>query len=447
MAFILVAESDAAFADRLNGNLQTAGHRVRLVKTAQKAFQETTEKDFDLVVLDAALLAEADVDLVGHIQQSSPQTELLILTDAAHESRAVEGVARGASLYLPKTITMDQFFSVMDRLIQQHSASIRQWDYERAELENTFGASPAMRRALDLVAKVAGTDATVLFHGETGTGKDLLAQTVHRLSGRRDGPFVPINCAALPEHLLESELFGFVKGAFTGADRDKPGLFAEADGGTIFLDEIGDMALLTQGKLLRVLQNGEYRRLGETKTQHVDARVIAATNLDLAEAVREKKFREDVYYRLNVVPIKLPPLRDRMESLPALTHFFVQKFNHKFNRNIVQIDEKAQSLLMNYDYPGNIRELENIIEHAVVMAENGAIFLKDLPEHITTERRVLALPPSSGEASDFLSMDQMEATLIRDTLAKCQGNQSKAADKLGISRSTLWRKMKKYDIT
>ncbi len=447
MAFILLAESDPAFADRLNGNLQTAGHRVRQVKTAQQAFRETTEQGFDLAILDAALLAEEDVDLIGHIRQSSPQTGLLILTDPDHESRAVDGVARGALLFLPKTITMDQFFSVTDRLIQQRSATIRQWDYERAELEGTFGASPAMRRALDLVAKVAGTDATVLFHGETGTGKDLLAQALHRLSSRRDAAFVPVNCAALPEHLLESELFGFVKGAFTGADRDKLGLFSEADGGSIFLDEIAEMSSLTQGKLLRVLQDGEIRRLGETKIRHVDVRVIAATNQDLVEAVREKRFREDLYYRLNVVPIKLPPLRDRMESLPALTHFFVQKFNHKFNKSIVRIDEKAQSVLMNHDYPGNIRELENIIEHAVVMAENGAIFLKDLPEHITTERPILALPPSTEEGRDFLSMDQMEATLIRDTLAKCNGNQSKAAEKLGISRSTLWRKMKKYQIS
>jgi transcriptional regulator with PAS, ATPase and Fis domain len=301
-----------------------------------------------------------------------------------------------------------------------------------------------MRRVLELVHKVAPTDSTVLLTGETGTGKEVLANLVHRISPRRDRAFVALSCAALPETLLESELFGYKKGAFTGANSDKKGLFEEADHGTIFLDEVSEMALMTQVKLLRVLQDGELRRVGDTVTRRVNVRVIAATNKDLREQINRGTFREDLYFRLNVVQIHLPPLRDRMDALPNLIEHFLGMFSRKQRKRITGLDESARALLENYHYPGNIRELENILEHAVIMADGPVIRAHDLPDHVRFRRERLALPKMSEP--DFVTLQQMEKQLIIDTLVKCNGNQTVAAHKLGVSRSTLWRKVKLHGI-
>jgi transcriptional regulator with PAS, ATPase and Fis domain len=279
----------------------------------------------------------------------------------------------------------------------------------------------------------------------------VLANTVHRLSSRKDKAFIAINCAALPESLLESELFGHVKGAFTGAETDKRGLFEEADGGTCFLDEIGDMALPTQAKLLRVLQSGEIRPVGASITKRVDVRVIAATNRDLVEAVANHAFREDLYFRLNVIQIRVPPLRERKEALPGLIHLFLERFNREYGKHVQHISEPAQVLLRDYAYPGNVRELESIIAHAVIMAEGPRIEAADLPEqmHGGGYRPNLALPHLvAGSAEDRIpTLEEVERDLIAMALEKLHGNQTEAAKRLGISRSTLWRKMKEYNIS
>jgi transcriptional regulator with PAS, ATPase and Fis domain len=300
-----------------------------------------------------------------------------------------------------------------------------------------------MQRVVELIRKVAPTDSTVLLLGESGVGKEIVANTIHRLSRRKDRPFVAINCAALPEALLESEMFGHVKGAFTGADRDKAGLFEEANGGTIFLDEIGDMSAITQAKLLRVLQSGDIRRVGATVAQKVDVRVIAATNRDLLDAVSRNQFREDLYFRLNVIQIRIPPLRERMDALPALIAHFLARHAAKFGKRVRGVDDRAMALLRHYEYPGNVRELESVIAHAVIMAEGDLIQPQDLPEQIVYGAKPrLALPYAKSDGVKPLA--EVEADYIRYAMDRLDNNQSLVARKLGISRSTLWRKLKEY---
>ena len=303
-----------------------------------------------------------------------------------------------------------------------------------------------MKRVIEIVMKVAPTDSTVLLLGESGTGKEVMANAVHRLSRRAEKPLVAVNCAALPESLLESELFGHVKGAFTGAHADKVGLFEEADGGAILLDEIGDMALATQAKLLRVLQNGEIRPVGSSTSSRVDVRVIAATNRDLEEAVAEGRFREDLYFRLNVVQVRIPPLRERVEALPKLANHFLAQFNEEYKKSVRGFDEHAQVLLREYQYPGNVRELESIVAHAVIMSDGDLIRAADLPDNVRSQVPPrLALPNYADE--DIPTISEMEARLIQSALEKLDGNQTEVAKRLDISRSTLWRKMKQYGIS
>jgi transcriptional regulator with PAS, ATPase and Fis domain len=359
--------------------------------------------------------------------------------------KALEGIRHGAYFYLPISSAPSDVALAVGKALRSHQAESTIEAYEHSVFEELVGASPAMKRVLELIQKVSPTDSTVLLIGESGTGKEVVANTVHRLSRRKDKPFIAINCAALPEALLESEMFGHVKGAFTGADRDKPGLFEEADGGTIFLDEIGDMALLTQAKLLRVLQNGEIRRVGAGNTLKVDVRVIAATNKNLSDEVAAHKFREDLYFRLNVVQVRIPPLRERMDALPSLISHFLFMYNEQFDKNIESIDDHAMGLLRNYAFPGNVRELESTIAHAVIMADGPVIRVRDLPEQIHSETGGrLALGFSASD--DILSLEKVEEQHIRTTLSKLEGNQTQAAKKLGISRSTLWRKMQTYGI-
>jgi len=304
----------------------------------------------------------------------------------------------------------------------------------------TFGdivtRNPRMLEILKVLPEVAVSDATVLIQGESGTGKELFARAIHDLSPRKDGPLVKVNCAAVPETLLESELFGYVKGAFTDAKRDKPGRFKLAEGGTIFLDEIGDMPLALQAKLLRVLESKEYEPLGATKTERADVRVVAATNRDLEQMVKEGQFREDLYYRLNVFKIALPPLRERSEDIPLLVEHFIAKLNRKTGKDIQGLNEEAMRLLLDHPWPGNVRELENVLEHAFILCKDRWIRPEHLPEYLRKGDTVI----SGG------SLRQMERELIERTLKSCQGNISHAARQLGIHRTTLWRKLKKYNL-
>jgi len=320
----------------------------------------------------------------------------------------------------------------------------------RKELEGRFqvgdlvSRSTSMRRVFDLLPQIAASDATVLIHGETGTGKELLARAVHSLSPRKDKPFVPVNCGALPDTLLESELFGYVRGAFTGAGKDKPGRFALAEGGAVFLDEIGDISPALQVRLLRVLQERTYEPLGGTETRHADVRVIAATHRDLASLIRKGAFREDLFYRLNVVKLDLPPLRKRKEDIPLLVEHFVAKFNRRQGRSVAGVSPDVLALLMAHDYPGNVRELENIIERAFVLCAGGRIERPDLPPELTGQP-VTTLPSSAGDTIAAQTR-ATEAHAIRAALERCGFNRLAAARALGLHKSTLFRKIKALGI-
>jgi DNA-binding NtrC family response regulator len=312
--------------------------------------------------------------------------------------------------------------------------------------QRMIGVSPRMQRVFRLISKVAPTESTVLLTGESGTGKEMVATAIHLQSLRAHKPFVTVNCSAIPETLFESELFGHVRGAFTGAVADKIGLLSQADGGTIFLDEVAEMPLLVQPKLLRALQSGEIRRVGDASETRVDVRVIAATNRNLTQALEQGRLREDLYYRLSVFQIELPPLRERREDIPLLANFFRDRFARRLGTRVDRFDERAQAYLVQYDYPGNVRELENAIERAVTMAEDGVITASDLPPSLR-EPTVRLLP--EGEAfpyTETMSLAQIEAEHIRRALQHFAGNTTRTARSLGISRSTLWRKMRRYGI-
>ncbi|GAB4346331.1 MAG: sigma-54 dependent transcriptional regulator [Candidatus Abyssubacteria bacterium] len=459
MALILLAEKDPKVASALQKELAEVGHETTTALSHGEMLKLSLAKSYEVVVLDTEILLEGDLDLINYIKQSQPLCEILLTTRIQDVEAAVKALRRGAYMYFVKPVDIGDLLYGIESAIRNLDRSIAFREYERTAFVDMMGDSPAIRRMITLATKVAPTDSTVLLLGESGTGKEIIAEYIHRMSNRYDKPFLAINCSALPETLLESELFGYVRGAFTGATSDRKGLFEEGNSGTIFLDEVGDMPLLTQVKLLRVLENREIRRLGENRIIKVDVRIIAATNQDLAAAIAEKRFREDLFFRLNVIQIRIPPLRDRMDSLPSLVRYFISKFNRQFNRNIRDIDKKAQFILANYDYPGNVRELENIIEHAVIMADDDVLRSHNLPDYLQTIKRpVLALPKgtdetvgaavreSEGDSEEFVTLAEMEKRLIAETLIKCDGNQTLAAEKLGISRSTLWRKMKEYNI-
>jgi DNA-binding NtrC family response regulator len=312
--------------------------------------------------------------------------------------------------------------------------------------QRMIGVSPRMQRVFRLISKVAPTESTVLITGESGTGKEMVATAIHLQSPRAHLPFVTVNCAAIPETLFESELFGHARGSFTGAIADKVGLLSQADGGTIFLDEVAEMPVAVQPKLLRALQSGEIRRVGDAGTSRVDVRVVAATNRNLAQALEQGRLREDLYYRLSVFQIELPPLRERREDIPLLANFFGDRFARRLGKRVDRFDERAQAYLVQYDYPGNVRELENAIERAVTLSEDGVIVASDLPPSLREPSVRLLREGEAFPYSETLSLTQLEAEHIRRALGHFAGNTTRTARSLGISRSTLWRKMRRYGL-
>lgn len=442
---VLVACADQAYAATLEKFLAAAGHETTRCVDAQAVLRIASRRRFDVVVLDLSLRGQADLDLVSFLRHRNPSVRVILLFELEAIEAALEGIRQGAYFYLPVSSPPSDVALVVRNALRGQARDAAVEHLAQGAMEDLVGHSPAMRRVVELVRKVAPTDSTVLLLGESGTGKEVLANALHRMSRRRDAPFVAINCAALPEALLESEMFGHVRGAFTGADRDKRGLFEEADGGTILLDEIGDMALITQAKLLRVLQSGEVRPVGANTAKRVDVRVIAATNRDLAEAVRENTFREDLYFRLNVIQIRIPPLRERPEALQSLVPHFIARFNAQYGRNVQGLDDQAASLLRHYPFPGNVRELESILAHAVILADAPLIRARDLPDQVRLGNMAGLALGFDGPAPPG-TLAEMEAAHIRRVLEATGGNQTVAAKQLGISRSTLWRKMKEYGI-
>ncbi len=443
---VLVAMADLPYAGAIQTFLKGDGFDVERCHDQKGVLRLVGRRRFDVILLDLELSAEGGVELVTFIRRRDPDAKLILLCDLSRIERAIDGIRRGAYFYLPTSVQPSDVGLIVNKAVRALEAETAAERFERSALEEMTAGSPAMKRVIEQVTKVAPTDSTVLLLGETGVGKEVMARTIHRLSPRQDMPFVAINCAALPEALLESEMFGHVKGAFTGAENNKTGLFAEADGGAVFLDEIGDMSLITQAKLLRVLQNGEIRPVGSNTVQHVDVRVIAATNRDLEKAVADMQFREDLYFRLNVIQIRVPPLRERMEAFPQLVRYFVTRANARYRKSVSDMDDEARALLQNYHYPGNIRELESIIAHAVIMCDDDVIRAKDLPDQVRAARRQrLALPNYITDS--IPTIEEMEQDLIRMALDRLDNNQTEAAKRLGISRSTLWRKIKQYGIS
>lgn len=443
---ILLISTDVPFKSSVTEQLETDGYSFYSATTQSNALSLLDKETVDIVFLDMERMPPIEMDMVSYIR-TRHHAEVVVLTSIDELEDATHALRNGAAFYLVKPVKPSDLKAVLEKL----SSRIEQ-RHEHTELEHRFlsdlmAGSPSMQKILRFAIKIAPTSSTVLIGGESGTGKEFFAKIIHRMSNRSDGRFVAMNCGAIPENLFESELFGHKKGSFTGADRDKAGIVEEAHMGTLFLDEVGELSPTAQVKLLRFLQEREFRRVGDSVTRTVDVRIIAATNKDLKEQIKKGEFREDLYFRLNVFYIYLPPLRERKETIPNLLRLIIHKNNQNFDKQIVSLSKGAEVLLANYDYPGNIRELENIIEHAVVLADTNEITERDLPEFMLRNR--LALPqPSENETplDEILPLADVEKNHIIHALSVTGYNYSDASRKLGISRSTLWRKIKDYNI-
>jgi two-component system nitrogen regulation response regulator GlnG/two-component system response regulator HydG len=432
-------------------NLQ--GFRTINASSIAKALSVLEKEKIDFVFLDIEAMPKQEIDLVNYLKTSSPNSEIIILATINELEEATKALRNGASFYLIKPVKAADIKTILDKLSTKVDRQQEYLALEQRVLSDLMSGNPAMEKLLKLAVKIAPTTSTVLIGGESGTGKEFFARIIHRMSKRIDGQFVAMNCGSVPDTLFESELFGHKKGSFTGADRDKPGLVEEAHLGTLFLDEVGELSPAAQVKLLRFLQERSFRRIGDNVQRTVNVRIIAASNKDLARLISENKFREDLFYRLNVFYLYLPPLRERKETIPNLIKLFVHKNNELLEKHISRISPAAESILANYGFPGNVRELENIIEHAVVMADTNEITERDLPEFMLRNRLLLEGPPRASEnvckpdkPSGIRTLNDLERDYIKQALAVLDDNYSDAAKKLGISRSTLWRKIKEYKI-
>ena len=453
---ILVVDDEVGYRKVLSNALTERGFVVRTAATGEEALAELKKHEFPIALLDMKLPGGIDgLELLQRIKGMYNNTSVLIMTAYGGIETAVEAMRRGAFNYITKPFNLDEIILNIDRLIAQQKI-IEENKYLHSELEKVYGlkkiigSSKEIQKVLDMVSRVALSTATVLITGESGTGKELVARAIHFTGNRKDEKFVVINCATLSENLLESELFGHVKGAFTGAIKDKKGLFEEADGGTLFMDEIGDIPKSVQAKILRVLQEGEFISLGDTVTKKVDVRIIAATNQDLLQRVQEKEFREDLYYRLNVINIKMPPLRDRKEDIPLLVKHFIEKYNKKENRQVKGISPEVEKEFYGYNWPGNVRELENVIERAVTLTNEDVISLnvilplvKKEGEAIGIGDELLSQPYKEARRK---ALDAFNTKYITNVLNKNSGNVTNAAKESEIERQYLQRMLKRYNI-
>jgi two-component system NtrC family response regulator len=450
-AKILIAEDEKTQRDLLEGFLKKQGFSVDAVANGREALQKLEGNFFDLALIDYKMPELDGLQTLKEIRKLYPDFPVIMMTAYGTVETAVASMKEGALDYLTKPIDLEEllikFRKMMERsnLIQENK-ELKARLQERFKFQNIVSGSPKMEEVMGLVARVAPSQATVLIRGESGTGKELIANAIHYVSPRSEKPWVKVSCAAIPETLLESELFGHEKGAYTGATHRRIGRFEEADGGSVFLDEIGDLSPSTQVKLLRVLQDKEFQRLGSNMTLKTDVRVITATHRNLEEAIQKGLFREDLYYRLNVISILLPPLRERREDIPLLVDYFLKKYSEENQKAISDISKEARSLLLRYPYPGNVRELENLIERAVVLCRGEIITTQDLPFHLKEEKSERLWESSKKEKSLPESLEEIEKNSIFRALHQHQGVQTKAAESLGISERVLRYKMKKYRI-
>ena len=449
MPKILAVDDQRNMRTTLSMMLRGAGYDVDEAASGEAAIEAAAADTYDLVLTDLKLGGLDGIEVLRHVRDASALTEVIVMTAYGTIESAVEAMRLGAHDYIEKPFTEEQLLLKIERALEKRrlagQMSVLAAEFrERYHFDNIIGRSESIRDVLGRIVRVAPTDTTVLITGESGTGKELVARAVHANSSRADMPFVSVNCAAISETLLESELFGHVRGAFTGAVSARKGLLEEADGGTFFFDEVAETAPSFQAKLLRAIQEGEIRRLGENKPIHVDVRVIAATNVDLKEAIADKRFRQDLYYRLAVARFKLPPLRDRREDIPLLAEHFLRKASSKMRRS-VYLGDRVMEYLLSYDYPGNIRELENMVEQAVALAVEGPIELDDILPPEALEARDAARPRTGETLQDVV--DRAEKDAIEAVLLEVEGNKERAAETLGLSATTLWRKMKRLEIS
>jgi DNA-binding NtrC family response regulator len=450
---ILVVDDEIGTRESLKMILKS-DYQVFLAKNAEETFQQLETQPFDLILLDIILPDMDGLRVLEKIKQKDPEQMVIMITATKTIKTAVEAMKLGAYDYVTKPFDVDELRLIISRALSTQALkeeNQRLWmEIDRSfGFDNIIGKSKVMRDIFKIVHQVANTRSTVLIMGESGTGKELIARAIHYHSPRKNHPFVTINCAAIPDTLIESELFGHEKGAFTNAIERKLGRFEIAHQGTLFLDEIGELSLMTQAKILRFLEEKEFNRVGGSKTIKVDVRLIAATNKDLPQQVKRGEFREDLFYRINVVPILLPPLRERKEDIPLLIEHFIKKFNSENQKNVKGITSEALQALMNYDWPGNVRELENLIERVVALTQNEYIRPEELPIPFTSISRTNGLKESvlSGKLSFIKAEEEFEREIILDALRRTKFVQSHAAELLGISRRILKYKMDKLGIT
>lgn len=436
---ILVVEDEEKLRRVIELQLQTAGFEVLQAATAEDGLRHAP--DADLILTDLRLPGMDGLQLLSAVKAQHSQAPVIVMTAFGTIEKAVEAMKSGAEDFLPKPFSLDHLMAVVEKGLANHALreENRQLKAElssRFQFDNLIGRGEGMREIFVTLDRVAPTRATVLLCGESGVGKDMIARALHHHSPRKDKPFVKINCTSIPENLMESELFGYEKGAFTGANQTKPGKFEQADGGTVFLDEIGDVPGSVQVKLLRILQEREFERLGSNKTHHIDVRVVAATNVDLREALEQGRFREDLYYRLNVLPINVPPLRDRKEDIPFLAEHFVKKLSKDLGSPVRSISEDAIQRLKQYHWPGNVRELENVIERSMVLASSPVLEAADIRMDAPPKR---ATVPGGQDAflPEGMTLDGYEQSIIREALKRAEGNKSQAARLLGLTRNAL----------
>jgi two-component system response regulator HydG len=449
---VLVVDDDEPHAQAVAESLERVGYECTVANSGQEGLRLIEEQNFDIVLTDLIMDGVGGLEVLAKAKRELPDAEVVILTGHGTIKTAVTAMQAGATQYLTKPLDINELRTVVDKASQSQrlartNMELQRQLNERFGFEGVIGNSSSMHAVVARLRQIAPTAATVLITGESGTGKELVAKAIHNNSPRRYKPFVPLNCAALSENILESELFGHVKGAFTGADRERKGWFEHANGGTLFLDEIGDIPATTQVKLLRVLESGEIVRVGTNDPIKVNVRLISATNRELSDAISGGSFRQDLYHRLKVVSVKLPPLRSRREDIPLLIDYFLKQFTVSHGKTVTSVSPAARKALMNFAWPGNVRELRNVIESMVVIDVDGVLDVDDLPEEVVPESGAAAFPASGG-ASQLVghSLDEIEKYYIAETLKQTNGNREEAARLLGIGERTLYRKLKEYDI-
>jgi two-component system response regulator PilR (NtrC family) len=451
-ARILVVDDECSMQEFLDIFLRSEGYGVATAGDVETALLHLENDDFDLVVTDIQMPGGSGLELLQAAQEKSPETVVVMMTAFASTETAIAALKSGAYDYITKPFNVDEIRIVIEKalekkLLASENRRLRSELRSRERDRSIIGSSPALQQVFDVIAQVANSRANVLLSGESGTGKEMVARAIHRGGDRREKPFVAINCAAIPENLLESELFGHVKGAFTGAVQNKVGLFESAKGGTLFLDEVGEITLQLQVKLLRAIQDKAIRRVGDTDDRRVHVRIIAATNRKLEDEVMAGRFREDLYYRLNVIEIPLPPLRERREDIPLLVHHFLEKYARELDKPTDGFSEKAMALLMDYPFAGNVRELENIVERAVALSREPMIDVDSLPPNVRDPVRpgkVRRIPPEGVSLDDLMA--EYERGLILEALGPAGGVKKRAAQLLGISFRSFRYRMEKLGL-